>query len=160
MVSDPRNQDENAFWSACRNADVNINKEALPEGEDTMLSREFGGVELSGGQWQKAATARGLYRGHNMIILDEPTAAIDPIEETKIYHKFARISEGKTSIIVTHRIGAAQIADLIVVLKDGKLDDIGTHQELMQKDGLYAVMYQEQAKWYKNRKQGTIDILF
>ena len=144
----------------CVLSKVGFDFNKLPDKEYTILGKEFGGTELSGGEWQRIAIARGLYRKSDIIVLDEPTAAIDPIEETKIYHKFARISEGKTSIIVTHRIGAAQIADLIVVLKDGKLDDIGTHQELMQKDGLYAVMYQEQAKWYKNRKQGTIDILF
>lgn len=91
----------------------------------------------------------GLYRNSDLIVLDEPTSAIDPLEETRLYQQFVRLSRGRTSIIVTHRLGAAQIADLILVMKDGVVDDMGTHKELMEKNGTYAFLYREQAKWYK-----------
>jgi len=73
---------------------------------------------------------------------------IDPVEETRIYEKFASISKGKTSIIVTHRLGSAKIADRIVVMDEGRIAEIGTHQELMNKGGKYAKMYEVQAQWY------------
>jgi len=121
---------------------------SFPNGMDTMLSREFDGVDLSGGQWQRIAIARGLYRHHNLIVLDEPTAAIDPIEETRIYKLFAELSKDKTAIIITHRLGSAKIADRIVVLDNGQIADIGTHETLMSKDGIYKDMYTAQAQWY------------
>lgn len=133
----------------CDKADLDLNTDSFPDGQKTMLSREFDGVDLSGGQWQRVAIARGLYRTHHIIVLDEPTSAIDPIEETRVYHQFAELSKGKISIIVTHRLGSAQIADRIVVLNNGLIDDIGTHEQLMKRAGMYAAMYHAQAKWYK-----------
>ena len=106
-----------------------------------MLSREFDGVDLSGGQWQRISIARGLYRLHDFIVLDEPTAAIDPLEESRLYEKFAEISKDKTAVIVTHRLGSARIADKIVVLSKGKIVEIGTHQELLTNKKYYAEMY-------------------
>ena len=116
---------------------------------ETMLSREFDGVELSGGQWQRVAIARGLYRDHECIVLDEPTSAIDPLEESRIYRQFAEISQGKTAIIVTHRLGSARLADWILVMKQGRLCEQGTHEQLLAKDGEYSRMYRAQAKWYQ-----------
>ena len=118
------------------------------QGLETMLSREFGGTDLSGGQWQRLAIARGLYRQHNLIVLDEPTAAIDPLKETEIYQKFAESAKNKTAVIITHRLGSAKIADRIVVLDRGRIAEQGTHEELMGRKGIYSEMYHEQAKWY------------
>ena len=129
-------------------AGVNIDSPSYPEGSLTMLSREFGGVDLSGGEWQRIAIARGLYRIHNVIVLDEPTAAIDPIEENRIYNKFVELSKGKMSIIVTHRLGSTKIADRIIVMNKGKIVGIGSHQELYQKCHLYTKMFNSQANWY------------
>ena len=126
-----------------------VNNDSFPQGFSTMLSREFGGVDLSGGQWQRIAIARGIFREHDIIVLDEPTSAIDPIEESLMYQNFKEISEGKTAIIITHRLGAARIADRIIVLKDGIIDDIGTHEELINKGGVYSEMYRTQAQWYE-----------
>ena len=129
-------------------AGLPVDSACFPEGKDTMLSREFDGVDLSGGQWQRVAIARGLYRAHGMIVLDEPTAAIDPLEETRVYRKFAELSRDKTAVIVTHRMGSARIADRIVVMKDGVIEDIGSHDELMARGGEYARMVNAQAAWY------------
>jgi len=129
----------------------NFNFEMLnfTDGLDTMLSREFDGIDLSGGQWQRVAIGRSFYRNHKMIILDEPTSSIDPIEETRIYKQFVSLSKNKTAIIVTHRLGSAKLADRIIVMKQGRIDDIGCHDQLMQRKGLYHDMYIAQAKWYK-----------
>ena len=127
---------------------LKINSEVFPDSYESILSREFDGVELSGGQWQRLAIARGLYRVHDCIVLDEPTAAIDPIEEANLYKKFAEISREKTAIVVTHRIGSAKIADRIVVMENGSIIEIGTHKELMDKKGKYSEMFYAQAKWY------------
>jgi ATP-binding cassette subfamily B protein len=133
----------------CEQAGVEMEGEAFPQGYDTMLSREFGGVDLSGGQWQRVAIGRGFYREHRLIVLDEPTAAIDPYEETRIYRRFAEISKGKTAIIVTHRLGSVRLADRIVVMKEGRLVESGTHDELVRAGGEYARLYASQEQWYK-----------
>lgn len=131
-------------------AGVEWDSRTYPDGVDTMLSREFDGVDLSGGQWQRVSIARGLYRLHDLIVLDEPTAAIDPLEESRLYEKFAEISEDKTAVIVTHRLGSAKIADKIVVLDKGTVVEVGSHQELLDNNGHYAKMYASQASWYIN----------
>ncbi len=130
-------------------AELDLQKETFPKGYDTMLSREFAGVDLSGGQWQRVALARGFYRAHDIIVLDEPTSAIDPLEETRLYKKFLELSKGKTALIISHRLGAARIADRIIVLDHGKIDAVGTHEELLAAHGKYATMFNEQRKWYK-----------
>ena len=121
----------------------------LPNGLDTMLSRDFDGTELSGGEWQRVAIARGLYRNYDMIILDEPTAAIDPIEESNIFRLFKESAKDKTAILVTHRLGSTKIADRILLMEDGRICELGTHEQLMKLNGKYAQMYREQASWYE-----------
>jgi ATP-binding cassette subfamily B protein len=133
---------------AVTHAGIQVNDEAFPEGYDTMLSREFDGVDLSGGGWQKVAIARGFYREHELIILDEPTAAIDPVEETRIYQRFAEIAKEKTAVIVTHRLGSAKFADRIVVMKEGSIVGIGNHDKLLSSCQLYADMWESQAQYY------------
>lgn len=147
-ISDPDFQTQSRLEEAALKADLDAAGTTFPEGFDTMLSREFDGVDLSGGQWQRVAIARGFYRVHNLIILDEPTAAIDPIEETEIYRKFAEISQGKTAIVVTHRLGSARIADRIAVMDQGQIVEVGTHDELIRAGGTYQEMYEAQAQWY------------
>ncbi|PFJ17698.1 ABC transporter [Bacillus cereus] len=109
------------------------------------------GRELSGGEWQKIALSRALFKDSPIIILDEPTAALDPISETRIIEQFLDISIGKTSIFVTHRLGSCINADAILVLKDGKLIEQGTHDELMLLNGEYKELFHMQSKWYKEK---------
>ena len=133
----------------CMQAGVEKNSRSLTNGYDTMLSREFDGVDLSGGQWQRVAIARCLYRTHHFIVLDEPTAAIDPMEESRIYHKFAGISKENTVLVITHRLGSVKFADRILVMKNGKLIEQGSHEGLMEAKGEYARLYESQEQWYK-----------
>jgi len=115
---------------------------------NTMLSPEFDGIDLSGGQWQRVAIARGLYRTNSFIVLDEPTSAIDPIEETRIYTQFQQLAKNKCAVIVTHRLGSAKLAHRIVVMDRGEIVDTGTHNELLTRPGKYADMWTAQAQWY------------
>ncbi len=133
---------------AIQKAAFPLESEKLTDGVRTMLGKDFGGIDLSGGQWQRLAIARGLYRTHDMILLDEPTAAIDPLEEAAIYRKFAEMSADKTAFIVTHRLGSAKIADRIIVMDGGRIVETGTHEELLERHGKYEELYQAQAKWY------------
>ncbi len=134
--------------NSLKEADLNVNSKVFPQGMNSMLSRDFDGVDLSGGYWQRVAIARGFYKQHNMILLDEPTAAIDPIEESKLYMKFIEFSRGKTSFIVTHRLALTKMADKIVVMDKGKVVQIGTHKELISINGKYQELYNSQSKWY------------
>lgn len=129
-------------------SDLPLPQSCFPKGLETVLSREFGGVDLSGGQWQRVAIARGLYREHDILFLDEPTAAIDPIEEKALYEKFMELAKGHTAVLVTHRLGSARLADRIAVMDQGNLIALGTHEELMKNCLLYKEMYASQAGWY------------
>lgn len=143
-----KDYEKSALDNACEVAGINKEDLAFTNGYKTMLSREFGGVDLSGGQWQRVAISRSLFREHKLIVLDEPTAAIDPYEETRIYNRFAEISKDKSAIIVTHRLGSAKLADKIVVMKNGEVEEIGTHDELIQAGNEYTRLYTAQEQWY------------
>lgn len=116
---------------------------------DTRLGKDFDGVELSGGERQRLDIARSMYKDAKLIILDEATSALDPMQESEILKKFLDISKGRTSIIVTHRLGICKSVDKIVVFKDGRVDSIGTHDELLKNSPYYREMYEAQAKFYK-----------
>lgn len=127
---------------------------ALPKGFKTPLGKlEDGSVDLSGGQWQKVVMARSLMNPAPVQILDEPTAALDPVSESELYEELGRISKGKTTIFISHRLGSTMLADQIFVLKDGGICECGTHQELMETDGLYRQMYDSQKSWYSDGKK-------
>jgi ABC-type bacteriocin/lantibiotic exporter with double-glycine peptidase domain len=115
---------------------------------DTELGKEFGGKELSLGQWQKLAIARSLFKDSNLIILDEPTAALDPIIEADILKQFLSISKEKTTIIVSHRVGLCKEVDKVIVMKNGEEIECGSHNELMKNRGEYYRLYSMQSKWY------------
>lgn len=148
VISDPdrKVEGEDISMALCK-ADIPLSTFS-GDGYGAMLSREFGGRELSGGQWQRVAIARGIYRRHDILFLDEPTAAIDPLEETELYHRFEEMCREKTAVIVTHRMGCTKIADRIVVMKDGEAVEAGTHQELYEQGGLYKRYWDMQAENY------------
>ena len=121
----------------------------LPEGYDTLLTREFeGGTELSGGEWQRVAVSRGFMRRAGLVVLDEPTASLDPQAEADVFRRFLSMSGGRTTIVVSHRLGSARLCDRILVLKEGRLVEDGTHEELVSRGGEYARMWALQAGWY------------
>lgn len=106
------------------------------------------GVDLSGGQWQKVAMARALMNDAPLLILDEPTAALDPISESLVYEQFGEISKDRTTIFISHRLGSTKLADYIFVIGNGHVKEQGSHGELLEKNGLYAEMFTTQQSWY------------
>ncbi len=118
-------------------------------GLDVQLGREFGGQELSGGEWQKVAVARGLWKDCEIVIFDEPTSALDPLAEYEILSKFMEMTRRKTAVIISHRVGICRLADRIIVMKDGRLAECGRHETLLAAGGEYARIWKEQAKWYQ-----------
>ena len=121
----------------------------LPKGKDTLIGKTHeGSVDLSGGQWQRLAFARAMVNPAPIKILDEPTAALDPIAESELYAKFESISRGFTTIFISHRLASAKMASTIFVLDGGKVAELGNHNELIKLGGLYAEMYESQRSWY------------
>src|SRR5271155_3938811 len=122
----------------------------LEHGYDQVLGRRFeGGVELSGGEWQKMALARAYLRDAQLLILDEPTAALDARSELEVFERFAELTQGKMALLISHRFSTVRMADRIVVLSGGRLIEDGNHQQLMAKNGLYASMFEMQAASYR-----------
>ena len=122
----------------------------LPKGYDTPLTRKFeGGVELSGGEWQKVALARGFVRDAALVILDEPTAALDAEAEYRLFEQFRELVVGKTALLISHRFSTVRMADHIIVLEEGKAIESGSHDELVAQAGRYATLYEMQAGRYR-----------
>jgi len=122
----------------------------VPQGFDQMLGRRFeNGVELSGGEWQKVALARAYMRDAQVLILDEPTAALDARAEYEVFLRFAELTKGRMAVLISHRFSTVRMADRILVLKDGELVDDGTHEELVARGGLYAELFSLQAAGYR-----------
>jgi ATP-binding cassette subfamily B protein len=122
----------------------------LPFGYAQRIGKRFkNGVELSGGEWQKVAIARAYMREAEMLILDEPTAALDARAEFEVFQRFKELSQGKTAVLISHRFSSVRMADRIFVLADGKLAAAGTHEELIKQSGLYAELFELQAAGYR-----------
>lgn len=140
---------EDAVNSALSKAGLEEILHQLPNGIETLLGKiHRNGVDLSGGQWQKIAIARSILSLAPIKILDEPTAALDPISENQLYRQFQDIMKGKTAIFISHRLGSTKLADEIFVLDQGKIVQKGNHQKLINEVGLYSQMYDEQSRWY------------
>ena len=123
----------------------------MSAGLDTTLGRTFeGGQDLSGGQWQKIAIARAYFRDAKVLVLDEPTAALDARAELEIFEQFRALAGDRTAVFVSHRMASARIADRILVLESGRLIENGSHDELVAAGGEYARMFEMQAKWYRS----------
>ncbi|MBQ8315115.1 MAG: ABC transporter ATP-binding protein, partial [Lachnospiraceae bacterium] len=125
--------------------------EKLPNGIDTHLMKGIhdDSVDLSGGEMQKLVLARAIYKNGSILILDEPTAALDPIAENNLYLRYRELTEGKTSIYISHRFASTRFCDRIILLEDGVIAESGTHEELMATRGKYAEMFEVQSKYYK-----------
>jgi ATP-binding cassette, subfamily B, bacterial len=123
----------------------------LPQGADTPLGKEFdpGAHDLSSGQWQRLALARAYLRDAPLVVLDEPTAALDARAEVEVYRQFRDVSHGRSVVLISHRLGSARLADRILVLEHGRVVEQGSHAELVARGGRYAEMYRLQAAWYE-----------
>ena len=122
----------------------------LPGGYEQMVGKRFrNGVELSGGEWQKIAIARAYMRDAEVLILDEPTAALDARSEFEVFQRFKELSRGRTAVIISHRFSSVRMADRILVLADGKVEAAGTHEELLAQSGRYAELFELQATGYR-----------
>ncbi|HEY1013876.1 MAG TPA: ABC transporter ATP-binding protein, partial [Herpetosiphonaceae bacterium] len=136
---------EERLLRAARQAGFHAHAETLPGGYDAQLGTQFGGVDLSGGQWQTLGIARALLRDAQLLILDEPTAALDPRAEFELFERFRELARGKTTLLITHRLASVRLADRILVLKAGRLAEQGSHGELLRRGGEYAELYRLQA---------------
>lgn len=140
---------------AARKIGVHDAVSALKYGYGTRLGKlDEDSVDLSGGQWQRVAMARALMNAAPVLLLDEPTAALDPVSESELYEKFGEISKNHTTIFISHRLGSIKLSDHIFVLKDGCVKEQGSHEELMRQQGIYAAMYETQQSWYLKEEGG------
>jgi ATP-binding cassette subfamily B protein len=122
----------------------------LPQGYEQMLGRRFDhGVDLSGGEWQKVALARAYLRDAQLLILDEPTAALDARSEFEVFRRFSELTAGKTALFISHRFSTVRMADRIVVLDNGSIVEEGSHDQLASLGGRYAEMFEMQASSYR-----------
>lgn len=139
-----------------RQAGLGPKIDALPDGIHTRLNKKIheNGTELSGGEAQKLMLARALYKDAPLLILDEPTAALDPIAESKIYTEFNVMSKGKTSLFISHRLASTSFCDRIILLENGNITEEGTHQELVAANGRYKELFDIQSCWYKDDMEG------
>lgn len=135
---------------AARRAGVDGLAKRLPRGYDTPVGHVLdGGQGLSGGEWQRIAIARAFTREPELLILDEPAAALDPVAEAALYRQFTHLLGGRTALLISHRLGSARMADRILVLRQGRIAEQGCHDELLAAGGDYAGMWEEQASWYR-----------
>ena len=122
----------------------------LPKGYDQIIGKRFrSGIDLSGGEWQKVAIARAYMRDAQLLILDEPTAALDARSEFEVFQRFKELSEGKTAVLISHRFSSVRMADRILVMADGEVEATGTHEELLAQGGRYAELFELQAAGYR-----------
>ncbi len=129
---------QNRWWTGCR------------YGYDQMVGRRFeGGVDLSGGEWQKFALARAYMRDAQVLILDEPTATLDARAEYEVFRRFADLTRGRMAVLISHRFSTVRMADRILVLSGGAIQEQGTHQELLALGGRYAELFELQAAGYR-----------
>ena len=152
--------DETRVWQCIDKAGLTEKIQSLPKGIETHLGRRVfkDGVEFSGGQTQRLMLARALYKNAPILVLDEPTAALDPIAENDIYQKYNDMTHGRTSFFISHRLASTRFCDRIIFVDGGKITEEGTHDELLKNGGGYAYMFEVQSKYYRSDNQdGTSD---
>lgn len=147
------NPDLYAVRAAAKGAGADDLIKGMPHGYDTFLGNAFnGGQELSGGEWQKIAVARAYVRKASLVILDEPSSALDPLAEVELFNRFRALVKGKSAVLISHRFSTVQMADYIYVLDEGCIVEQGTHQELLDTDGMYARFYFAQAEKFQDAR--------
>ena len=148
--------DKERLWRVLRLADIEDKIKALPKQENTMVTNflDKDGILFSGGEIQRIILARALYKDAPLLILDEPTSALDPMAETAIYEKYHTLSEGKTTVFISHRLASTKFCNRILFFEDGGIQEDGTHEELMEKQGRYAEMFSIQSQYYKEDGHG------
>lgn len=152
--------DETRVWQCIDKAGLTEKIRSLPKGIETHLGRRVfkDGVEFSGGQTQRLMLARALYKNAPILVLDEPTAALDPIAENDIYQKYNDMTHGRTSFFISHRLASTRFCDRIIFVDGGKIAEEGTHNELLKNGGGYAYLFEVQSKYYRSDNQdGTSD---
>jgi ATP-binding cassette subfamily B protein len=143
-------RDSEAIIDAAQRTGADKVISALPRGYDTMLGRHFAyGVDLSVGEWQKLALARAFLRQTPFIILDEPSAALDPRAEAEVFDQFHMLARDRTAIFISHRLSTVRRADRILVMVDGQIAEAGAHDELVRRAGVYAELFETQARHYR-----------
>ena len=127
----------------------------LPKGLNTHIGREvyLDGVLLSGGQMQRLMLARALYKNGPILLLDEPTAALDPLAESEIYQKYSDMANNKTSLFISHRLASTRFCDRIILIEDGGIKEEGSHEDLLKLNGEYAKLFEVQSRYYKQGKE-------
>lgn len=148
-------ESERDFLLACEKAQFDLDKGIVPE---MLIGKEYAGTELSGGQWQRLALARALYSPGDLIILDEPTSAMDPRVEAEIFRQFSALVQGKTAVMVTHRLGVVKHANYLIVLKQGEIVERGTPAELEQSQGEYYSLLKLQREQYQYGEMQNEDV--
>lgn len=151
------NDQENhgTHMDAClKMADLEDKIKKLPQGLKTMFGKESyeDAADFSGGEMQKLMLARALYKEAPLLVLDEPTAALDPLMESELYQKYRRFSEHKTTVFISHRLASTRFCDRILLMEDGGVAESGTHEELLERDGKYAWMFRLQSKYYQKKE--------
>lgn len=143
--------DEARVWACLRQAGLEDFVRSLPQGLETKVGRDvyLDGVLFSGGQTQRLILARALYKGGPILVLDEPTAALDPIAENDIYMKYSSMTADKTSLFISHRLASTRFCDRIIFLADGRIAEEGTHESLLKQNGEYAKLFQVQSRYYQ-----------
>ena len=142
-------RDDDRLWKTLYQAGAREFVKNMPEGLETLLYKDTGeGVEISGGEAQKLAIARALYKDGALVVLDEPTAALDPLAEAEVYARFDEMTEGKTSTYISHRMSSCRFCDDIMVFDDGRIAERGSHETLLAAGGLYSQLWNAQAKYY------------
>ena len=135
---------------AASSSDISKLISGFANGVQQLIGTQYkDGIELSGGEWQRLSLSRAYFGNGDILILDEPTASLDAYSEEFIYNRFIELSNNKTTVVVTHRMATARLADRIVVLENGRIIESGSHEELMNINGKYKSLFEEQANAYK-----------
>ncbi|NLY46592.1 MAG: ABC transporter ATP-binding protein [Tissierella sp.] len=154
--------DEERLSKAINDSRIEQIMDGLSNGMETILLRilDDEGLDISGGQRQKLYLARALYKNNRFLMLDEPTAALDPLAEASLYEQYDSLSKEKTSLYISHRLASTKFCDRVAYLKDGRIVELGTHDELMDLNGEYKELFHIQAKYYRESDQGKEEVLY